>query len=496
MVIRPLTVALVDEAVALWDQAGLARPWNDPHADLRRALAGSASTVLAATDDHGALLGTVMVGDDGHRAWVSYLAVAPEAEQSAVGRALMAAAEAWAQERSIPTVHLMLRTENTRAAGFYSALGYEKQDVTVWGRRLPLTSTAARHQPSSTLRLMVLWAAIAAVLVQVPRLLGVPLGEEGGLTEVNLGIIALAPLAGFVLTAQRAHLRLMAGVAAVFVAMAVVVNVSGLRPGSDVSLLLLLHVPMVLWLAIGVAQANDQWRDVQARIAFLRFTGDWFVQYVLIALGGGVFAALFIGAFSALGWGAEDFVTTWVIPSGAMAAVVVVGWLVNAPTNPVAGVTPALARIFTPLFAVALVALLGGVAIRGQGLDRDLLLNLNLLLLVVVGLLIYGLAVSSSTGRWLWVTQTCLATTTLLVDLWVLGVLGLRIGDFGFSANKTAALGVNLILATNLAGSTWLLVRTGAVAGADQRLATWQARLLPVYGCWASCVVLLFPLVF
>jgi ribosomal protein S18 acetylase RimI-like enzyme len=125
-----------DEAVALWQASGLTRPWNDPHADLVRALAGPASTVLGAQDVDGSLLGTAMVGHDGHRGWVYYLAVQPELQRTGLGRRLMQASERWLQERGVPKVNLMVRTTNQAVVAFYASLGYVDGDVIVLGKRL------------------------------------------------------------------------------------------------------------------------------------------------------------------------------------------------------------------------------------------------------------------------------------------------------------------------------------------------------------------------
>ncbi|MGC3995857.1 MAG: GNAT family acetyltransferase [Propionicimonas sp.] len=124
-----------DAAVALWVQAGLTRPWNDAGADFARAVAGPASVVLGIRDGD-ELAGTVMVGHDGHRGWVYYLAVADAARGRGLGRVLMAAAEAWLVERGIPKLQFMVRTDNTIVLDFYDHLGYAKQDVLVLGRRL------------------------------------------------------------------------------------------------------------------------------------------------------------------------------------------------------------------------------------------------------------------------------------------------------------------------------------------------------------------------
>jgi ribosomal protein S18 acetylase RimI-like enzyme len=122
--------------IALWQACGLTRPWNDAEADFRRALEGPSSEVLVARDESG-LAGSVMVGEDGHRGWVYYLAVAPNRRRSGLGRALMAAAEDWLRERGAPKIQLMVREDNEEAAAFYRALGLEVQKVMVLGRFLP-----------------------------------------------------------------------------------------------------------------------------------------------------------------------------------------------------------------------------------------------------------------------------------------------------------------------------------------------------------------------
>ncbi len=134
--ITALTDAEIPAAVALWSAAGLTRPWNDPVADARRALAGPASTILAAHRDH-ALIGTVMTGHDGHRGWVYYLAVAVESRHGGVARRLMTAAEAWCTAAGVTRMNLMVRAGNDPVLGFYDRLGYRRSDVVVLQKDLP-----------------------------------------------------------------------------------------------------------------------------------------------------------------------------------------------------------------------------------------------------------------------------------------------------------------------------------------------------------------------
>jgi ribosomal protein S18 acetylase RimI-like enzyme len=132
---RVLTEADRGAAVAIWEAVGLTRPWNSPVDDFDRALAGATSTVLG-TFDGEELVATVMVGHDGHRGWVYYLAVHPSMRGQGLGSRMMETAEDWLRERDVVKLNLMVRNSNSDALKFYERLGYEDGEVTVLGRWL------------------------------------------------------------------------------------------------------------------------------------------------------------------------------------------------------------------------------------------------------------------------------------------------------------------------------------------------------------------------
>ncbi len=151
--IRPVEDRDVPAVLALWEVCGLVRPWNPPEADLARARGRPNSEILVAEQD-GRPVGTVMVGEDGHRGWVYYLAVDPAARGAGLGRALMAAAEAWVAARGIRKLELMVRRENRAVLGFYEGLGYREEPVVVLSRWLdgtvPAPPSAAADGPGPT----------------------------------------------------------------------------------------------------------------------------------------------------------------------------------------------------------------------------------------------------------------------------------------------------------------------------------------------------------
>jgi ribosomal protein S18 acetylase RimI-like enzyme len=134
-VITTLREDEISAAIALWQAAGLAHPWNDPTRDVRLALDGPTSTILAAHDETGELTGTVMAGFDGHRGWLYSLAVAESERGRGLGAELVAAAEAFLRAQGAPVIRLMVRRDNAAVAGFYEAIGYEQGDFLLFGKR-------------------------------------------------------------------------------------------------------------------------------------------------------------------------------------------------------------------------------------------------------------------------------------------------------------------------------------------------------------------------
>ncbi len=166
------------------------------------------------------------------------------------------------------------------------------------------------------------------------------------------------------------------------------------EPTSMTEALIVLHAPIVLWGAVGVAYAGGAWLSSRARMDAIRFTGEWVVYLTLIGLGGGVLSALTLGAFSAVGIDAEPIVQNWVLPCGAAGAVVIAGWLVDAKQSVIENIAPVLTRVFTPLFTLLLLALIAAGTVQRNLVvaDRDLLIVFDLVLVVVLGLLLYALS--------------------------------------------------------------------------------------------------------
>jgi ribosomal protein S18 acetylase RimI-like enzyme len=135
MQIRPFTEADTDAVTVLWQACGLTRPWNDPLRDIQRKLTVQRELFLVGEVD-GRLVASAMAGYDGHRGWVNYLAVVPDAQGLGYGRALMAHIEAALLARGCPKLNLQVRSSNTAVLAFYRQLGYVQDEAISLGKRL------------------------------------------------------------------------------------------------------------------------------------------------------------------------------------------------------------------------------------------------------------------------------------------------------------------------------------------------------------------------
>jgi hypothetical protein len=343
------------------------------------------------------------------------------------------------------------------------------------------------------------FAAGAAVAIQVARLLAHFPDEEPVWLLRNIGLLVLPFLAGYFAHRRRLDTRRRLLTAVPFVVAALVVNLYPYRPDAATELLVAAHLPVVLWFAVAYPYMGGTVRSHERRMDFVRFTGEWAIYFVLIALGGGVLLALTGAILDPIGVDI-DRIAEWVVPSGAAGAVVVAAWLVESKQHVVENMAPVLTMLFTPLFAVMLTVAAVTYAVSGVAgaFDRELLGVFDALMVVVLGLVLYAMSARnpSRPPGLMDRIQLLAVASALVLDVMVLSSMVARIGDLGFTPNRVAALGLNLVLLVNLAGTAWFSTRFLAGRTAFHRLERWQTRYLPVFALWAAVVVAVLPPVF
>ena len=364
-----------------------------------------------------------------------------------------------------------------------------------------LVVTPAQDPRPTSWPVMLIFAAVAAVLVQVARIAsGVPSSGEGERWFVrDLSLFVLPVLAAYFLAVRRMPWRRILTLAVIVAVLALAVNLFPYHGDRATELVVGIHLPVVLWFVVGAAYLGAEWRSSDRRMDFLRFTGEWIVYYALIALAGGVLVGLMIGVLTLVAPDASQTVLLWVVPSGAAGAVLVAAWLVEAKKSVIENIAPVLTAIFTPLFAAMLLVttVIYAVTAFGRQFDRDALGLFDGLLIVVVGLVIYGISARSTRRAGLMdAVRLTAVVAAVLLDLLVLVAMLGRVGEFGFTPNRVAALGLNLVLLVDLVVTAVIIVRMLRHRTPVVTLERWQTSYLVVIAVWVTAVVLVLPPVF
>jgi len=371
-------------------------------------------------------------------------------------------------------------------------------------KQLVLTSEAdERGDPQARRRFagMLVFAVLAAVAVRVPALFGRQIDDAGTFYARNLPLFAFVPLVAYFAWRRGTSPRFNALLVGLMAVGAVAVNAYPFHQDAETLLLAALHLALALWFVVGLAYVGEDWRNRQRWMDFIRFTGEAIIYMALIAIGGGVLVGIVGGTFSAIHVRPDAAIRDWIVPCGGMGAFVVAAWLVEAKQSVVENMAPVLTRLFTPLFGAVLVALLIGVLVSDPTLDvdRDVLIIFNAVLVVVLGLTLYSQSARDGADppSIFDKAQLVLILAALAVDAVALvAIFGHATDRYGFTANRTAALGQNILLLANLAWAAVLLWRFLRHRAAFVALERWQTSYLPVYAAWAGFVVIVFPLVF
>lgn len=370
----------------------------------------------------------------------------------------------------------------------------------LWKQLVMVNDSGEATAPARTEAIVAVALAVVAAIVVKLATVFIDLDSDGGRFARNLSLFVLPILVGYFAWKRALANSTLRWIAVAFVAAAFFANIYPFTPEGSTEVLSALHLPIALWLAVGIAYAGGRWHQVSGRMDFIRFSGELFIYYVLIALGGGVLTGFMAMIFQAIGMDVEPFFESWLLPCGAAGAVLIASWLVEAKQSVIENMAPVLTRLFTPLFAALLLAFLGVMLVTGRGIniERDALIAFDLLLAVVLALLLYSISARDplQPAGWFDTLQVVLVVSALVANAFALWAIAARITEYGFTPNRVAALGENALLIVNLGWSAVLYTRFLRGRGSFESLERWQTNYLPVYAIWAAAVVILFPPIF
>lgn len=316
----------------------------------------------------------------------------------------------------------------------------------------------------------------------------------------NIGFIVFPALAAYFVRKNELPLRSLWLAGSVLLLSLLYINLLPVKAKSDTLALACMHMMLVLWSITGFI-FTLQAADIRTkRIDYLRYNADLVVMSTLLLLAGGILSAITVGLFSLIGISIEQFyfenMVVFALPSVPLLAT----HLTQTNPNLVGRVAPVIARIFSPLVLLMLLVYLGAIVYAGKDpyRDREFLLLFNALLIGVMALIFFAAAETwgnerKQGGVWL---LFVLSILTLIVNGVALSAILFRIAEWGFTPNRTAVLGSNMLMLVNLilvAVQLLRAVRTGSDGSGVYKV---MAAYLPVYTAWAAVVTFLFPVLF
>lgn len=362
---------------------------------------------------------------------------------------------------------------------------------------VPADAAAARRDVVIAVALTV----VAALLAQVPFLLG---GSYLGERSVEWGQFAslwiLPSLAGWFIYRHRSDPRRIAPVAGVLAAIHLYLALVPFDDGSATRVLVMLHVPFLSWVVLLPLALDRAWWSLDGMVHFLRLTAEAFIYTVLLYLGGIVLLALTVAILESVGVVGVDRMVEHLSIAGLFGAPVVGVILADRKRQTIESLAPILARIFNPLFVVAIATFLVLTATQGvrPADDRSLLLVANILLLLVVAMVFYDVSAREAmTGRRVMdALNSALVVLAVMLDAVALAGIASRVVSFGATPNRAALLGLNAILLAHLGTLAAVYLRYILRRTSFRPVEAVVVRPLPIYAAWLAVVVVAFPLLF
>lgn len=369
-----------------------------------------------------------------------------------------------------------------------------------WKARLepdPLSKSDVRR---TDIYFLIVTCLITGFLVKLPQVFDFN-PVDNLFYEKNVGLIVLAGLSVFsFLTANQLKIKNLIISVVIFILSAVYINLLPTGGEHNSVVLAYLHLPLFLWCLYGLIYINFNTKDKLKRMEYVRYNGDMAILIAIILIAGGILTALTLGLFSAIDLKIERFYFDYIVIPGLVVSPVVATYIVKNFPSITSKIAPVIAGIFSPLVLITLTAFLISVFVTGKDPynDRDFLLIFNLMLFGVMAVVVFsvsGLSVNRKYSLKVLILFA-LSIVTLVVDLIALSAILYRLGEFGFTPNRTAVLGSNLLIFGNLALITIDLFK---VAFKGKELKTVEqtiAGYFPVYMVWVIFVTVGLPLIF
>jgi hypothetical protein len=373
--------------------------------------------------------------------------------------------------------------ENKMATFWNERLNYENEDL-YWGTRRDIS-------------FVVIASTVAGLIAKLPAFLNL---DEAFFYQRNIAFIVLPVLSLYFAWKNRLNTKSILFVGAAMLVSLFYINFLPNQPKSDSLLLACIHLPLFLWCILGYAFTGGSLINDERRLDFLRYNGNLAVMTGLILIAGVILTGATIGLFALIDINIEKFYFQNVVIFSVAASPIVGTYLTETNPQIVNKVSPLIAKIFSPLVLVTLIAYLAAIVVSGKDLynDRDFLLTFNALLIGVMAIIFFSVAGTSRPTKNYAETFILflLSVLTVIVNGIALSAILFRISEWGITPNRIAVLGGNILMLINLIFVIVRLLKTLRSNSDITEVAAAIGLFLPVYAAWAFLVTFVLPLVF
>lgn len=347
---------------------------------------------------------------------------------------------------------------------------------------------------------VVITCLLTGLLIKIPQLFDINL-KTYAFYEKNAALIVFLGLSVYsFLTKEFIRKKTIMIVAGAFIAAAVYINLLPSMKESYSINLAYIHLPLLFWCVYGLIYMNFDTQDKTKRIDYIRYNGDLLILSGLILIAGVILAGVTIGLFKAIDLRIDKFYMDYIAVWGLVSAPVVATYVIRTYPSITNKIAPIIATIFSPLVLITLIIYLASIPFAGKNPyhDRNFLIIFNLMLLGVMGIIVFSISETSviKKQRFNELTIFLIAATALIIDLIAISAILYRVGEYGFTPNRTAVLGSNLLIFYNLILLTRDLYRVNFENRDIRQVELTIAGYLPVYAIWTILVVVGFPLIF
>ncbi len=374
--------------------------------------------------------------------------------------------------------------QDEKLAQYWNArLAYDKSEIS-WGKK-------------NDWIFVIVASLLAGLIAKTPAIFNIK--PEFFYTR-NIGFIVFPALASYFIWKRNIPMPRILFTVAAFIIAAVYINLLPDLPNNDTIILACLHLPFLLWALLGINYIGLDVRNDESRLDFLRFNGDFLILSGILVIVGGLFTAIVIGLFKAIGIKIEDFYFDYLAVFAGAALPIMSTFITQSNPSLVNKVSPVIAKICSPIVLIMLLVYLGAVLFSDKDPynDRNFLLVFNLLLLGVMAIILFSLAETSKDqdNHWSLIILFATAVVTMVVNGIALAAILFRISEWGITPNRLAILGANFLMLANLVLIAYRLfnrvIKKDEKSSAENAI----ANFLPIYILWAMVVVFVFPLLF